>query len=85
MELTPAGAARRRFFVEAGTVTTDFVAAPHVLAADIADVGAKKRHANRAAPATATVHVRLVVNGRTHDLDLDPRVTLLDALREHLT
>jgi xanthine dehydrogenase YagT iron-sulfur-binding subunit len=28
--------------------------------------------------------VRLIVNGDSHDLQLDPRVTLLDALREHL-
>ena len=27
----------------------------------------------------------LQVNGRKHDLKLDPRVTLLDALREHLS
>jgi len=27
---------------------------------------------------------RLTVNGRNHSLDLDPRTTLLDALREHL-
>jgi xanthine dehydrogenase YagT iron-sulfur-binding subunit len=39
-----------------------------------------------AAPAAqaATVPVVLKVNGQTHQLDLDPRVTLLDALREHL-
>jgi xanthine dehydrogenase YagT iron-sulfur-binding subunit len=28
--------------------------------------------------------VALTVNGRRHALDLEPRVTLLDALREHL-
>ena len=28
--------------------------------------------------------VRLTVNGQAHDLSLDPRTTLLDALREHL-
>jgi len=28
--------------------------------------------------------VRLRINGRVHALDLDPRTTLLDALREHL-
>src|SRR5262249_58898691 len=28
-------------------------------------------------------HVRLTVNGRSYALDLDPRTTLLDALREH--
>jgi len=27
--------------------------------------------------------VRLTINGRDYDLDLDPRTTLLDALREH--
>jgi xanthine dehydrogenase YagT iron-sulfur-binding subunit len=35
----------------------------------------------------ASIHnesVALTVNGRRHALDLDPRVTLLDALREHL-
>jgi xanthine dehydrogenase YagT iron-sulfur-binding subunit len=30
------------------------------------------------------VDVRLTVNGATHDLSLDPRTTLLDALRDHL-
>src|SRR5579871_2597438 len=31
-----------------------------------------------------TVPVELNVNGRTHRLQLDPRTTLLDTLREHL-
>ena len=37
-------------------------------------------------PATApgNVAVRLTVNGQVHDLTLDPRTTLLDALRDHL-
>jgi xanthine dehydrogenase YagT iron-sulfur-binding subunit len=30
------------------------------------------------------MQVSLTVNGQDHSLDLDPRVTLLDALREHL-
>lgn len=30
------------------------------------------------------LHVSLIVNGDSHTLDLDPRTTLLDALREHL-
>jgi xanthine dehydrogenase YagT iron-sulfur-binding subunit len=29
-------------------------------------------------------HVRLTINGRRYTVDLDPRTTLLDALREHL-
>ena len=32
----------------------------------------------------STMQVRLKVNGTPHELQLDPRVTLLDALREHL-
>ncbi|GAA4767826.1 2Fe-2S iron-sulfur cluster-binding protein [Stakelama sediminis] len=36
------------------------------------------------APAPATVPVSLNVNGTKHSLKLDPRVTLLDALRERL-
>ena len=34
--------------------------------------------------ATAAVPVTLYINGRAETLTLDPRVTLLDALREHL-
>ncbi|WP_163850142.1 2Fe-2S iron-sulfur cluster-binding protein [Pseudooceanicola aestuarii] len=30
------------------------------------------------------MNIELTVNGDTHQLDLDPRVTLLDALRDHL-
>jgi xanthine dehydrogenase YagT iron-sulfur-binding subunit len=33
---------------------------------------------------TNSLHLKLVVNGRTHGLEAEPRVTLLDALREHL-
>ena len=38
----------------------------------------------RLRPYRCTIHKTLTVNGRRHALDLDPRVTLLDALREHL-
>lgn len=34
--------------------------------------------------AAATVHCTLTINGQGHTLDLDPRITLLDLLREHL-
>ena len=41
--------------------------------------------AQSAVPAPkSTVPVKLRVNGRDHDLSLDPRTSLLDALREHL-
>ena len=35
-------------------------------------------------PSMQSESVALTVNGRRHALDVDPRVTLLDALREHL-
>ena len=44
------------------------------LAAGVADVE----------PAPAPVTVELQVNGQSHRLSIDPRTTLLDALREHL-
>lgn len=35
-------------------------------------------------PATAMSHVAFTVNGQPHELELDLRTSLLDALREHL-
>jgi xanthine dehydrogenase YagT iron-sulfur-binding subunit len=63
---------RRRFLETAGAAT---------LAA------ASQPASARAAEEPVSMHsekVTLTVNGRRHALDLDPRVTLLDALREHL-
>lgn len=40
--------------------------------------------AAQGAPVVATMDVHLRVNGAEHQLELDPRTTLLDALREHL-
>jgi xanthine dehydrogenase YagT iron-sulfur-binding subunit len=34
---------------------------------------------------TRTIHIALDINGQCHELDIEPRVTLLDALREHLS
>jgi xanthine dehydrogenase YagT iron-sulfur-binding subunit len=36
------------------------------------------------APGSSGPTTRLIVNGKTHALELDPRTTVLDALREHL-
>ena len=33
---------------------------------------------------TRTIHLNLDINGNGYDLDVEPRVTLLDALRDHL-
>ncbi len=37
-----------------------------------------------APPAAGAVKVQLKINGAAHQLEIDPRVSLLDALREHL-
>ncbi len=34
---------------------------------------------------TRTIHIALDINRQRHELDIEPRVTLLDALREHLS
>ena len=62
---------RRRFLGTAGAVTLAIASRP----------------ASAEAAKSASTHnenVTLTVNGRRHALDLDPRTTLLDALREHL-
>jgi len=65
-------ASRRRFLETAGAATLA-LASPAALA-DTSEELASVQNEN----------VRLTVNGRLHALDLDPRTTLLDALREHL-
>jgi xanthine dehydrogenase YagT iron-sulfur-binding subunit len=63
---------RRRFLGTAGAATLAMASRPATA---------------EAAAEPASIHnenVALTVNGRRHALDLDPRVTLLDALREHL-
>ena len=63
---------RRRFLGTAGAATLAIASQPAPA---------------EAAAEPASIHnenVALTVNGRRHALDLDPRVTLLDALREHL-
>jgi xanthine dehydrogenase YagT iron-sulfur-binding subunit len=63
---------RRRFLETAGAAT--LAMASRRASAEAAAEGASAHNEN----------VALTVNGRRHALDLDPRVTLLDALREHL-
>ncbi len=75
---TPSSAARRRFLQSAAAAAT-VGAAPHA--------GARSQHAAAsAAPRRDAVPpqpVRLDINGREYVLQLEPRVTLLDALREY--
>jgi xanthine dehydrogenase YagT iron-sulfur-binding subunit len=63
---------RRRFLATSGAATLA-LASPPVLGETTAETRSMQNES-----------VTLTVNGRQHALDLDPRTTLLDALREHL-
>jgi xanthine dehydrogenase YagT iron-sulfur-binding subunit len=63
---------RRRFLGTAGAVTLAAASQPAA-----AEAGGEPGSIH-------SENVALIVNGRRHSLELDPRVTLLDALREHL-
>ncbi|HXR55656.1 MAG TPA: 2Fe-2S iron-sulfur cluster-binding protein [Casimicrobiaceae bacterium] len=77
--LSAKGAARRRFLCGTGALTTALAHVPPLIAAD-------NKPATLQAQSTrdpgAPMHVRLNVNGHDYDLTLEPRVMLLDALRE---
>src|SRR5438552_11357332 len=83
--LSPTGASRRRFLTGTGALTTGAAATPY-LATSFAP-GVHARTSEAAVPSAARdslTDVRLTVNGRDYQLRLDPRVTLLDAVREYL-
>jgi xanthine dehydrogenase YagT iron-sulfur-binding subunit len=67
----------RRTVIEIGTTALLLTALPH------AALAASPLDDNGPPPTPVTVELR--INGRSHILSLDPRTTLLDALREHLT
>lgn len=69
-----AGATRRHFLRSAGALA----GAPLVGCAEVAHPPSEPSAAAPEGP------LQLQVNGQHHGLQLDPRVTLLDALREHL-
>src|SRR5262245_221519 len=78
-ELSARGSARRRFLVDAGALTTGAATAPYLHGAET-DAGTETRRVSE----WSRVQVQFIVNGQTHAIELDPRVTLLDALRERL-
>jgi xanthine dehydrogenase YagT iron-sulfur-binding subunit len=74
------GTAESAMPIESGISRRGLLAAS---AATVAATAASEAEAEDAgAPVLAKVSLK--VNGRTHDLELDTRTTLLDALREHL-
>ncbi|HEV2464930.1 MAG TPA: (2Fe-2S)-binding protein [Acidobacteriaceae bacterium] len=74
---------RRSFLTQLGAAGLAATAAPIAHAAGVAEAPpAQAASASEGAPGAVPVTLR--VNGADHRLTLEPRVTLLDALREHL-
>ena len=73
----PLDESRRKFLIQSAAATTSALVAPMLLH------GAPAATAQTTAD-VATVPITLKVNGRDHQLRVDSRTTLLDALREHL-
>jgi xanthine dehydrogenase YagT iron-sulfur-binding subunit len=71
------GAVTRRVVLEVGTAASVVLISGRSSSARPADVPDPP-------PPAPPVTVELLVNGREHNVLLDPRTTLLDALREHL-
>ncbi len=67
----------RRTVIETGTTAMLLTALPRAAAA--------AGSVNSNEPPPPSVSFELQINGRSHSMTLDPRTTLLDALREHLT
>lgn len=76
---------RREFLAETTAAGAGVIAAQCILTKDARAAVAGEQVAT-AAPTSApgAVPVRLSVNGRAYALELEPRVTLLDALRERI-
>ncbi|MGF6573190.1 xanthine dehydrogenase YagT iron-sulfur-binding subunit [Paraburkholderia fungorum] len=75
----PSQLSRRRFLQSAAAAAT-VGAAPHLRAQTQAPTQAPPAQTNPVVPPRP---VTLTINGRAHTLQLEPRVTLLDALREY--
>ena len=72
---------RRKFIKQVAGTSAAIAIGPNLLSAASLD----QAEATRAAgPASDLVKVNLKINGKDYALDVDPRVTLLDALRERL-
>jgi xanthine dehydrogenase YagT iron-sulfur-binding subunit len=81
----PAGmrVSRRSFLSHLGAAGLAATASPVLAAASTVAPATTDPSVETVVPA-GTVRIALKVNGKTHDLALDPRTTLLDCLRENL-
>jgi xanthine dehydrogenase YagT iron-sulfur-binding subunit len=77
----PAADASRREFLRTAASVAGAVSFPVVGAAQLAQRANSRTDSGAAIP---TMPVTMRVNGHVHELSLEPRVTLLDVLREHL-
>ncbi|HEY4137514.1 MAG TPA: 2Fe-2S iron-sulfur cluster-binding protein [Casimicrobiaceae bacterium] len=81
--LSPAGSARRHFLLESGALTGGLAASRFGTAA--VPVTAETRDAATSSGTIGKARtVHLSVNRQDYAVDLEPRVTLLDALREYI-
>jgi xanthine dehydrogenase YagT iron-sulfur-binding subunit len=74
----PADRSRRSFLIGSAAATAGLFVTP------LLGEAAQKSAAEKSAADPNAIPVSLNVNGKVHELRLDPRTTLLDALREHL-
>jgi xanthine dehydrogenase YagT iron-sulfur-binding subunit len=72
------GSTRREFIAQVTSAGVGLTLAPGLIQS------MKATEPEAALHEVQTIPVKLRVNGSQHSLNLDPRVTLLDALREHL-
>jgi xanthine dehydrogenase YagT iron-sulfur-binding subunit len=75
-------ATRRHFLKQVAGTSAAITFGPALLGVSAAT--AAETSPTNAALATPLAKFRLKINGQEHPLELDPRTTLLDALREHL-
>ena len=82
-EELPPDPSRRSFMIGSAAATAGLAAGLAAAPLLAATADAEGTASAKAEPVNA-VSVTLNVNGRAHELRIDPRTTLLDALREHL-
>lgn len=85
-EASATGPTRRQFLVRTTAAAAGLVATQLLASSRSAEAGSTSARAEAAEAdmVPEDVDVRLKINGREHALRLDPRVTLLDLLRERL-
>jgi xanthine dehydrogenase YagT iron-sulfur-binding subunit len=72
---------RRKFIKQVAGTSVAIAIGPNVLTCAVVD---QRASTGGTAAASDSVRVNLKINGKQYAIDVDPRVTLLDALRERL-